>query len=111
MPKPSATGELRAMQMPDLAREIKAQALLVEQLRLGIKLKKEKDTAKLRRERRKFAQMKTEWTRKTAAQLQGSTKPSTVPSSATSLTSGHGSAKASPSAKATKDKSASHTRL
>jgi hypothetical protein len=100
MSKPSAIGELRAMQMPDLAREIKTQALLVEQLRLGIKLKKEKDTAKLRRERRKFAQMKTEWTRKTAAQLQGSAKPSTVPAST----------KASPSAKATEDKSASPVR-
>lgn len=105
MAKTSATGELRAMQMPDLAREIKAQALLVEQLRLGVELKKEKDTAKLRRERRKYAQMKTEWTRKTAAQLQGSVKPSTVSASA----------KASASAlRATADKtagkSASHTR-
>lgn len=104
MPKTSATGELKAMQMPDLVREMKAQALLLEQLRLGVKLQKEKDTAKLRRERRKFAQMKTEWTRKSAAQLQGSEKPSTVPASA----------KTSPSAKATGDKavgkSASHTR-
>jgi len=82
MPKTSATGELKAMQMPDLVREMKAQALLLEQLRLGVKLQKEKDTAKLRRERRKFAQMKTEWTRKTAAQLQGSQKPSTVSASA-----------------------------
>jgi len=96
MPKTSATGELKAMQMPDLVREMKAQALLLEQLRLGVKLQKEKDTAKLRRERRKFAQMKTEWTRKTVAQLQGSQKPSTVPASA----------KASPSAKATGDKTA-----
>ncbi|MDD5040951.1 MAG: hypothetical protein PHX87_01360 [Candidatus Peribacteraceae bacterium] len=100
----SSTGELRAMQMPDLVREMKAQALLVERLRFGVKLKKEKDTAKLRRERRTFARMKTEWTRKTAAQLQGSAKPSTVSISA----------KASPSAKVpgnkTADKSVSQTR-
>lgn len=81
MPKTSTAGELQAMQMPDLVREIKAQVLLVEQLRLGVQLHKEKDTAKLRRERRRLAQMKTEWTRKTAAQLQGSEKPSTVPAS------------------------------
>ncbi|MFH1444109.1 MAG: hypothetical protein ABIG34_01820 [Candidatus Peregrinibacteria bacterium] len=82
MTKTSTSGEFRAMQMLDLEREIKAQVVLVEKLRLGVELKKEKDTAKLRRERRKFAQMKTEWTRKTAAQLQGSTKPSTVSVSA-----------------------------
>ncbi len=78
MPKSSATGELRAMQMPDLAREIKAQTLLVEQIRLAIHMKKEKDTAKLRRERRTLARMNTEWTRKNATQLQGSAKPSTL---------------------------------
>lgn len=82
MSKTSATGELRAMQMPDLAREIKAQTLLVEQLRLGVKLQKEKDTSKLRRSRRRLAQMKTEWTRKSAAQLQSDAKPSRVPASA-----------------------------
>ncbi|OIO53574.1 hypothetical protein AUJ46_04625 [Candidatus Peregrinibacteria bacterium CG1_02_54_53] len=86
MPKSSAIGEFRAMQMSDLDREIKAQVLLLERVRLGVELKKEKDTAKLRRERRKLAQMKTEWTRKTAAQLQGSAKPSTVPASTKSST-------------------------
>ncbi|ALM09412.1 MAG TPA: hypothetical protein DEB30_01315 [Candidatus Peribacter riflensis] len=82
MTKTTTAGELRAMQLPDLSREIKAQVLLIEQLRLGVQLKKEKDTAKLRRERRQLARMKTEWARKTTAQLQGVTKPSTVPTSA-----------------------------
>ncbi|MFH0851522.1 MAG: hypothetical protein V1876_02120 [Candidatus Peregrinibacteria bacterium] len=100
----SATGELRAMQMPDLEREIKAQMLLVEKLRLSVQLQKEKDTAKLRRSRRKYAQMKTEWTRKTAAQLQGSVKPSTVPSSAQT------SPRLRPASKATADRPASHIR-
>lgn len=82
----SATGEYRAMQLSDLVREIKAQELLVEQVRLSIGLKKEKDTAKLRRSRRTLARMKTEWARKTATPLQGSAKPSTVSASAAPVT-------------------------
>lgn len=86
MPTSSATGELRAMQMPDLVREIKAQTLLVEQIRLAVHMKKEKDTAKLRRERRVLARMQTEWTRKNASQLQGAAKPSTVVAPASAAT-------------------------
>jgi hypothetical protein len=70
--------ELRAMNLQDLAREIKVQTLLVEKLRIGVELRKEKDTAKLRRERRQLARMRTEWTRKTRASLQGSVRPTTV---------------------------------
>lgn len=87
MTRNSATGELKAMPMPDLEREIKAQVLLVEKLRLGVHLKKEKDTARLRRERRTLARMKTEWTRKVSEQLHGSPKPSTVSTSAQSSAS------------------------
>ena len=100
MSKSSTAGELRAMQMPDLAREIKAQTLLVEQIRLAVHMKKEKDTAKLRRERRALARMNTEWTRKNATQLQASVKPSTVTVSASAATD-----KSAPKAR----KSTSHT--
>ena len=66
MAKNSTMNELKAMQRPDLLREIKAQELLVSKLRVGVELKKEKDTARLKRERRQLARMCTEWTRKTS---------------------------------------------
>lgn len=77
----SSMDELKAMQMPDLLREMKAQELLVEKLRLGVALKKEKDTARYRREKRQFARMKTEWTRKIRLQLPAKGKTTTVPPS------------------------------
>ena len=59
--------ELRAMQKADLLRELKAQVVLVEKLRLGIRLQKEKDTARYRREKKVLARMQTEWHRKDSA--------------------------------------------
>jgi hypothetical protein len=67
------------MQIADLLREFKAQELLVEKMRLGVKLKKEKDTARYRREKRQLARMKTELTRKAHEQLRATSKVSTVP--------------------------------
>lgn len=75
MVKNSQMNEFKAMQRPDLLREIKAQELLVTQLRVGVELKKEKDTARLKRERRRLARMQTEWTRKTSL----STLPASQP--------------------------------
>ena len=51
--------ELRKMNLADLTREIFLQKALVAKMRLGIKMKKEKDTAKYRRERRQLARMET----------------------------------------------------
>lgn len=79
MVKNSQMSEFKAMQRPDLLREIKAQELLLEQIRVGVELKKEKDTARLKRERRQLARMQTEWTRKTSL----STSPSSAPDGAT----------------------------
>lgn len=75
MAKNSQMNELRAMQRPDLLREIKAQELLVEQIRVGVELKKEKDTARLKRERRRLARMQTEWTRKTSLNTLPASQP------------------------------------
>jgi len=55
------------MQKTDLVREMKAQVVLVEKLRLGIRLQKEKDTARYRREKKVLARMQTEWHRKNTA--------------------------------------------
>ncbi|MDD4628194.1 MAG: hypothetical protein PHE68_02250 [Candidatus Peribacteraceae bacterium] len=74
-----STTELRTMQLPDLLKELKAQELTVEQLRLGIQQQKEKDTARYRREKKVLAQMKTELQRKRREQLQAPVKNSTVP--------------------------------
>lgn len=52
-------GELRNMQSTDLAREAREQRALVAKLHMGIKLQKEKDTAKYRREKKLLARMLT----------------------------------------------------
>lgn len=97
MPTHVTMTELRALPLPDLLREIKAQTLLVEKLRAGIALKKEKDTARLKRERRQLARMQTERTRKTRTALPSAPPASTVSASAP---------RASSSAKAMEDKTA-----
>jgi len=75
---PSNT-ELKAMQLPDLLKEMKVQELTVEQLRLGIQQQKEKDSARYRREKKVLAQMQTEFQRKRREQLHAPSKNSTVP--------------------------------
>jgi|GEM_PF-2916929 len=74
--------ELSALSLTDLLREIKVQTLLVEKLRSGVQLKKEKDTAQLKRERRQLARMRTEETRKVRTALPKSAPTSTVSTSA-----------------------------
>jgi ribosomal protein L29 len=60
-------GELRAMQLSELLRECISQRAIVAKMRLGIQQKKEKDTARYRRERRTLAQMETVLTEKNRA--------------------------------------------
>lgn len=53
------TKELRAMQATDLRKELSEKQILLQKIRLGIELRKEKDTAKLKRERRQISRMQT----------------------------------------------------
>jgi len=64
MPSLLSISELRNMNHSDLLREIREQCALVAKLRLGIKMKKEKDTAKYRREKKQLAKMQTVLTEK-----------------------------------------------
>lgn len=49
--------ELRNMMVTDLLREVESQRSQVAQLRLGVKMGKEKDTARYRREKKYLARM------------------------------------------------------
>src|SRR3990167_6448458 len=51
--------ELRNMQVADLNRDVSSQRGLIAKLSLGIRMQKEKDTAKLKRERKTLARMMT----------------------------------------------------
>ncbi|MBM3231034.1 50S ribosomal protein L29 [Candidatus Peregrinibacteria bacterium] len=53
------TKELRAMQSDDLRKEIEAQQIIVVQLRMGLQMGKDKDSARYLREKRQLARMKT----------------------------------------------------
>jgi len=57
--------ELKNMNLADLKREIREQSAMVAKLRLGISMKKEKDTAKFKREKKQLARMLTVLTQKT----------------------------------------------
>ncbi len=59
MPAKISIKELKNMPLEDLLREIKEQSSVVAKLRLGIKMNKEKDTAKYKREKKQLARMKT----------------------------------------------------
>lgn len=60
----TSTKELRAMQNEDLRKEVAAQHTLVVKLRMGVKMGKEKDSAKYVRERKQLARMQTVLTEK-----------------------------------------------
>ncbi len=62
-----SVSELRNMQPADIARDARDQRTLVSKLRLGIKLQKEKDTAKYRREKKLLSRMLTILSEKNAA--------------------------------------------
>ena len=51
--------ELQKMTAEDLRKEIRSQQTIVAQLRMGVKMGKEKDSAKYIRERKQLARMKT----------------------------------------------------
>ena len=60
--------ELRKMNPSDLAKEIRQQSTKVFTLRLGVKLGKEKDSAKYIREKKQLARMKTVYTASVASE-------------------------------------------
>jgi ribosomal protein L29 len=76
----SSTKELRGMNSADLQREVSAQKNLIAKLQLHIAGGKEKNTAKLRIERKKLAQLSTVLTEKTQEHLQKSAASTTVSS-------------------------------
>ncbi len=51
--------ELKNMPTDDLLREIKEQSAVVAKLRLSVKMNKEKDSAKYKKEKKQMARMKT----------------------------------------------------
>lgn len=51
--------ELKKMQIPDLEREIFAQRTVLAKMSIAVAMRQEKDTAKLRREKRALARMLT----------------------------------------------------
>src|SRR3989344_5315168 len=59
MPTMTTIKELKTMTPEDLRTEVRDQETLVLKLRLGVKLGKEKDSAKYIRERKQLARMKT----------------------------------------------------
>jgi hypothetical protein len=84
-------GELLAMPIEDLRKDILTQRALIARSRLGIQLNKEKDTAKYRRDRRMLARMLAAMQtlqmkaskEKTIAPLKSKRKSRTIPASST----------------------------
>ncbi|MFH1670412.1 MAG: 50S ribosomal protein L29 [Patescibacteria group bacterium] len=72
--------ELRKMQSEDLLRELCEQAAIVAKLRLGIKMNKEKDTGKYRREKKQLSRMQTVITENTKKSQRIESSASSVPS-------------------------------
>ncbi len=69
--------ELRKMQLPDLEREVTSKRMEIAKVRIGIEMRQEKDTAKLKRDRRDLARLLTVIHEKS---LNVSQKSATVPS-------------------------------
>lgn len=78
MAKLATTTELRKMPLADLHKEIKEAEVQVAKLRLGVKLRKEKDTAKYVREKKQLARMKAVRSEKQREELQSAKAASTV---------------------------------
>lgn len=70
--------ELRKMRPEDLLKEIRTQENSVVKLRLGVKLGKEKDSAKYIREKKQLARMKTVLTEKAIELEKEEAKPAEV---------------------------------
>jgi len=71
--------ELRNMQIGDLIREILQHMSLVAKLRLGIKMKKEKDSAKYKREKKQLSRMQTVLSEKKAEAAESNKEKSDSP--------------------------------
>ena len=83
MAKKTSMIELRKMQAPDLEREIAAKRMHLTKVHLGVELRQEKDTAKVRFERRELARLLTALGEKRAGSaLNTSAKPATLSASA-----------------------------
>jgi len=78
MAKMTSIAELRKMQIKDLLGEIRMQERLVSKLRLGVKLNKEKDTAKYTGEKKQIARMRTVLEEKQTEELIAKATESTV---------------------------------
>lgn len=77
--------ELRKMPLEELLKEIDEKRLLVAKMRLDVRMRTEKDTAKYRREKRAFAALLTILGEKRLSefsQLKKEASPSTVPTPA-----------------------------
>lgn len=59
MAKHASTTELRKMSIADLTAEVRESQNLIAKLRLGVTMQKEKDTAKLQKEKKHLARMQT----------------------------------------------------
>lgn len=81
MARSFAMTELQNMPLNDLLHEMKEVSSAILRLKMGVRLRKEKDTAKLRRERRRLARILTVVTQKQGSALKASSRPSTVPAS------------------------------
>ena len=81
MSKRTPFTELLKQSPDDLRREIRAQSLTVRKLQMGIALRKEKDTAQYKRERKAIARMQTALTQKAKEPLKQAKKSATVPPS------------------------------
>ncbi len=79
MPTASSTiGDLLSMSVEDLQKELRTQRVAVAKLRIDVELRKEKDTARYRRERRHLALLETALSRKRAESLHSTASSSTV---------------------------------
>ncbi len=89
MAKKTTMTELKKMQLPDLEREITAKRMHLTKVHLGVELRQEKDTAKVRFERRELARLLTARrmlqplvsARGDSKALKTSAKPATLPAS------------------------------
>ncbi len=73
----ATVAELQKMTIPELLKEIRGQQALVRKMRMEITLRKEKDSAKYRNERKQLARMETALTmvRAGAPAVQKTAKP------------------------------------
>ena len=91
--------ELRTMPLAELQRERTMRRMAVAKMRIGIELKKEKDTAAYRREKRVLAQMETVLTDKMQKNQTMQKKDSSESSASSASSSSKKSPKSLPKAK------------